>query len=113
MDGPLNFFTCKIFDRLWITDTKMIDEKIIELFSSYGLDFGIPPQAYINNVVTWVTQRCIQNLLPPNSIDSNTEIILLSTIYCEGQLDLISDVNDHENTKNVGHSKNKNFNNGQ
>jgi len=117
MDEPLNFFTCKMFNRLWITDTKILHEKIIELFSSYGLDlhFGIPPQAYnyINNVVSWVTQRSIQNLLPPNSIDSNTEIILLSTIYCEGQLDVICDVSDHENTKNVGHFKNKNFNNGQ
>jgi len=106
-----------MFDKLWVTGTKTIDKNIIESVSSFGLDlhFGIPPQAsnYINNVVTWVTQRCIQNLLPPNSIDSNTEIILLNTIYCKSQLDVISDVNDHENTKKGGHSKNKNFNNGQ
>jgi len=106
-----------MFDNLWITDTKMINEKTKKFFLSCGLEpqVGIPSQAYnhINNVVEWVTQRCIQNLLPPNSIDSNTEIIMLSTIYCKSHLDVISDVKDHENTKNVGHSKNKNFNNGQ
>lgn len=53
-------------------------------------DFNIHPDRvrnFVNNIVTCTTQSCIQNLLPPNSIDNNTEIIMFNTIYFKGQFD--------------------------
>jgi len=54
-------------------------------------------------------------MLPSNSIDENTEVVLLNVIYCKGELDdsFDFDVNDRENArKNILiHSKSKKFNN--
>jgi len=71
---------------------------------------------FINNVITCVTQRCIKNMLPPNSIDVTTEVVLLNAIYCKGELDgsFDFDVNDRENaTKDIlrHRSKSKKFTN--
>lgn len=62
---------------------------------------------FINAVVKSVTQGCIRNLLPPKSIDSNTDVLLIKSIYLEGQLNFDSDIeSDNSNCKNTNNDRN-------
>lgn len=99
----------------------------MNLFSSghqvKEINFDICPEnarKFANNCVRSITQNRIQDILPSNSINSNTDAILLNVIYCKGrlnhsfELDLTPDISVRRKIKkNKKHSANKTFNNGQ
>ncbi|XP_018055075.1 PREDICTED: serpin B3-like [Atta colombica] len=93
-NGPENSYTCRIYYKIIIDISKGLFIETLNLHSATNsvkeCNFNMRPDLvrdFINNIVTCTTQRCIQNLLPPNSIDKNTEIIILNTIYFKGQFD--------------------------
>lgn len=124
-NGPNNSYACRIYSRILISESKILYVETLNLFSSghqvKEMTFDPRPDLarhFINNSITCVTQHHIQNLLPANSIDCDTEVVVYNAIYCKGQLDgsFDFDINDREDTENglvEQHvSKNKFFNNG-
>jgi len=153
MNGPENSYTCRIFSRIYISEfilfKNILFKNLIKsdtwlLFSPYHqaiveCNFMSNPdrmRAYVNDSMSYVTQRNILNLLPPNSIDSKTDLVLANAIYLKGRLwefefkldnDFEPDIkycnifyfdvpdnaiNDSKNTKNDSRSADKNLNNG-
>jgi len=111
---------CRIYYKIIINISKGLFIETLNLHSATNsvkeCNFNIRPDLvrdFINNIVTCMTQRCIQNLLPPNSIDKNTEIIILNTIYFKCQFDESNnfDIQNHKDMLLAKHCKNKNFNN--
>lgn len=97
----------------------------MNLFSSghqvKEINFEICPdnsRKFVNNCVKSITQSYIQDILPPNSVDNNTDAILLNVIYCKGQLnrtfelDLTPNVKASKKAKKDKKHSGKNFNNG-
>jgi len=71
---------------------------------------------FINDAITCITQHYIKDMLPLNSINNTTELVLFNAIYCKGELDgsFDFDMNDHKNVKKniLRHrSKSKKFTN--
>lgn len=131
MNGLNEEYTCRIFSRLFINECKVIYAETMTLFSTghqvKEMNVDIRPdhtRNFINNTVYCISQKCIKNILPPDSIDSETDAILLNVIYCDGQLDYsVNDTSDsikkkteeqeNERKKDKKRSTGKNFNNGQ
>ncbi|KAG5324357.1 SPB3 protein, partial [Acromyrmex heyeri] len=122
-NGSNNSYTCRIYYKIMIDSSKELFIDTLTLHSATNsvkeYTFNIYADLvrnFVNNIVTCTTQRCIENLLPPNSIDKNTEIIMLNTIYLKGQnhKESYDDLDElHEDTLLAKHikCKNKNFNN--
>ncbi|XP_077277108.1 serine protease inhibitor 88Ea-like [Temnothorax americanus] len=135
MNGSENSYTCRIFSRLFVNERNMIYTDTMNLFSSghhqvKEINFDNRPdhtRDFVNNTVKCLTQKYIQDVLPPDNINSNTDGILLNIIYCEGQLDPSFDLDttpdisvskktrqkDKKDKKNKKDSTKKNFNNGK
>lgn len=126
MNGPEKSYACRIFSRLCINECKVLYVETINLFS-HGhqvkeVNLDIRPdhtRDFVNNCVKSISQNCIKEILPSNSIDNNTDAILLNVIYCNGQFDRSQDldikpgIDVRKKTKKTRkHSKNKNSNNG-
>ncbi|XP_025992831.1 serpin B3 [Solenopsis invicta] len=108
MTEPEDPYTrCAIYSRFWISKTKNIKNTTHELFNSHHqvMDyvFAINPERgrkFVNNTITCITKHKIKNLLPPDSINRNTEGVLFNALYCNGELDgnfelNITDIKDH------------------
>lgn len=112
MTEPEDPYTrCAIYSRFWISKTKNIKNTTHELFNSHHqvMDyvFAINPERgrkFVNNTITCITKHKIKNLLPPDSINRNTEGVLFNALYCNGELDgnfelNITDIKDRKNTE--------------
>ncbi|XP_006562425.1 serine protease inhibitor 88Ea isoform X1 [Apis mellifera] len=76
-------------NRLWISDKKKVRECILSLFGNQleMIDFKTNPNAVrdqINNWVSNMTKGHIRDLLPPNSITTDTDLVLANAVYFKG-----------------------------
>ncbi|KYN38161.1 Serpin B3 [Trachymyrmex septentrionalis] len=108
-NGSENSYTCRIYYKIIIDSSKGLFIDTLNLHAATNAvkecNFKIAPylvRDFINNIVTCTTQNCIKNLLPPFSIDEDTEIIMLNTIYFEGQFDQDYNVEVHNDDKDIG-----------
>ncbi|KYN04755.1 Serpin B4 [Cyphomyrmex costatus] len=122
--GFENSYTCQTYCKIMIDDSKGLYVETMNIFSATNsvkeCNFRYRPELkrhFVNNTVKCLTQGGIQNMLPSNSIDNTTEIIMFNTIYCKGQFDSSYDfdISNNENKERVivkqANCKNKNFNN--
>ncbi|XP_011872598.1 PREDICTED: ovalbumin-like isoform X2 [Vollenhovia emeryi] len=92
MKGPSDSFECRISSKLWLSNSKSLKPETSSLFSSAhqtmkSSDFKSVPdlaRRFINFSISNTTERTISDLLPPDYIDSNTNIVMTSAIYLKG-----------------------------
>ncbi|KYN14445.1 PREDICTED: serpin B3-like [Trachymyrmex cornetzi] len=108
-NGSENSYTCRIYYKIIIDESKGLYVDSLNLHATANsvkeCNFSDRPNLvrnFVNNIVSCTTQSYIQNLLPPNSIDENTEIIMFNTIYFKGRFDKNCDTAvDTQNEKNT------------
>ncbi|XP_076246716.1 serine protease inhibitor 88Ea [Calliopsis andreniformis] len=76
-------------NRLWITDKKKLRECMLDFFGEQleKTDFQTNPEAVrqrINNWVSNMTKGHIHDLIGPDSIDANTDLVLANAVYFKG-----------------------------
>ncbi|XP_043504725.1 serine protease inhibitor 88Ea-like isoform X2 [Polistes fuscatus] len=76
-------------NRLWVTDAKKLRECMLDLFGDELMktDFMTNPEevrTVINNWVSNVTKGHIRDLLPVDSIDRSTDLVLVNAVYFKG-----------------------------
>ncbi|KZC05196.1 Antithrombin-III [Dufourea novaeangliae] len=77
-------------NRLWISDTRKVRECMLDIFGDQleKTDFRTNPGAVRENINQWVsntTKGHIRDLLPPNSIDQDTDLVLANAVYFKGR----------------------------
>lgn len=76
-------------NRLWISDKRKIRECMLDVFGDQleKTDFHTNPDAVRDKINQWVsdkTKRHIRDLLPPNSIGEDTDLVLVNAVYFKG-----------------------------
>ncbi|XP_053978733.1 serine protease inhibitor 88Ea-like isoform X1 [Hylaeus volcanicus] len=76
-------------NRLWITDKRKVRECMLDLFGDQleKTDFQTDPNAVRERINDWVsnmTKGNIRDILPPNSIQENTDLVLANAVYFKG-----------------------------
>lgn len=76
-------------NRLWISDKKKVRECMLNFFGNQleKTDFHTNPAAVRDKINDWIsnqTKRHIQDLLPPNSIGEDTDLVLVNAVYFKG-----------------------------
>lgn len=76
-------------NRLWISDKRKVRDCMLDFFGDQleKTDFHSDPAAVRNNINEWVsnmTKGHIKDLLPPNSIGEDTDLVLANAVYFKG-----------------------------
>ncbi|KAH0945647.1 hypothetical protein HN011_006236 [Eciton burchellii] len=88
-NGSAESYEYKIANRFWITNTKKLRECMLDFFHDQlqVTDFRTNPAEVQNHINEWVsnmTKGHIRDLLPPNSIDEETDLVLVNAVYFKG-----------------------------
>ncbi|XP_012537205.3 serine protease inhibitor 88Ea [Monomorium pharaonis] len=89
INGSASSYDYKVANRFWITNTKKLRECMFDLFGDelQVTDFHTNPanvRDQINNWVSNMTKGHIRDLLPPNSIGEDTDLVLANAVYFKG-----------------------------
>lgn len=93
--GNPNFpeYKYEIFNKLWLSHTKTLTPETLRLFSvgyqgteTKNFSKRNVARIYVNNCISILTECKIQELLPRNSIDSNTDVIMTNSMYLSSKL---------------------------
>jgi len=79
----------RIANRFWITNSKKLRECMLDFFDDQMqvTDFHTNPTEVRNEINNWIsnmTKGHIRDLLPPNSISEQTELVLANAVYFKG-----------------------------
>lgn len=89
MNGSADSYDYRIANRFWITNDRKLRECMLDLFGDelQVTDFRTNPaevRDQINNWVSNMTKGHIRDLLPPNSIGEDTDLVLANAVYFKG-----------------------------
>ncbi|XP_011862668.1 PREDICTED: serpin B13-like [Vollenhovia emeryi] len=118
LNKPASSYTCRIFGRILISEKREIFLRTLNLFETEHfakeVNFNYRPHItrdFVNNCVAVLSQRHIKEMLPPDSIDENTDLILFNVIYVQSELDCNFELNttpDASVRKRIKNKKTKN-----
>nr|XP_012222669.1 PREDICTED: thiamine transporter 2-like [Linepithema humile] len=89
MNGSAQSYEYKVANRFWITNSKKLRECMLDFFGDQlqVTDFRTNPEEVRNRINNWVsnmTKNHIRDLLPPDSITEDTDLVLANAVYFKG-----------------------------